>query len=132
MLPASDKDTVTADGGRENLLGKPETALARFFDGLGEKPFRARQVLQWIHQRHVTRFDEMTDLSKALRTRLEEIATVSLPEVIAQLSTLFTLKSGDLIFTGTPAGVGPVGPGDQLLGQIEGLEDLSITLVARP
>ncbi len=56
--------------------------------------------------------------------------TWSLPEVIAQLSTLFTLKPGDLIFTGTPAGVGPVGPGDHLEGAIEGLEDLSITLAA--
>ncbi len=81
MLPGSDKDMDTV---RENLLGKPEAALTRFFDGLGEKPFRARQVLQWIHQRHATQFDEMTDLSKSLRAKLGEIAAIDLPEVITE------------------------------------------------
>jgi 23S rRNA (adenine2503-C2)-methyltransferase len=81
MLSGSDKDMDTA---RENLLGKPESALTRFFDGLGEKPFRARQVLQWIHQRHATRFDEMTDLSKSLRAKLGEIAAIDLPAVITE------------------------------------------------
>ncbi len=54
--------------------------------------------------------------------------TWSLPEVIAQLSTLFTLKPGDLIFTGTPSGVGPVGPGDRLEGGVDSLEDLRIEI----
>lgn len=56
--------------------------------------------------------------------------TWTLPEVIAQLSTLFTLKPGDLIFSGTPAGVGPAGPGDRLDGGIDGLEALSVKLTA--
>ena len=55
--------------------------------------------------------------------------TWSLPEVIAQLSTLFTLRPGDLIFTGTPSGVGPVGPGDRLEGGIDGLEGLSVEII---
>ncbi len=50
------------------------------------------------------------------------------PHVIAELSTLFELKAGDLIFTGTPAGVGPVKPGDRLEGGIEGLEILRNTI----
>jgi len=75
---------VSSPGPRENLLGKPEPALARFFDGLGEKPFRARQVLQWIHQRNATNFDEMTDLSVKLRTQLGEIASIELPAVVAE------------------------------------------------
>ncbi len=50
------------------------------------------------------------------------------PHVIAELSTLFELKGGDLIFTGTPAGVGPVKPGDRLEGGIEGLEVLRNTI----
>ena len=43
-------DNLTREetGPRVNLLGKPEAALARFFDGLGEKPFRARQVMQGV------------------------------------------------------------------------------------
>ena len=52
----------------------------------------------------------------------------SLPEVIAHLSGLFELKPGDLIFTGTPAGVGPVGPGDVLKGHVDGVGDLTITI----
>ncbi|MEL6913090.1 MAG: fumarylacetoacetate hydrolase family protein [Pseudomonadota bacterium] len=52
----------------------------------------------------------------------------SLPELIAFLSTLYRLTPGDLILTGTPAGVGPVQPGDFLEGGIDGLEDLAITI----
>ena len=46
------------------------------------------------------------------------------PEIIANLSTLFELKAGDLIMTGTPAGVGPVKRGDVLRGEIEGVGTL--------
>ena len=45
----------------------------------------------------------------------------SVPEIIAHLSRLYRLKRGDLIFTGTPDGVGPVGPGDEIRGEIEGV-----------
>ena len=83
MRAESDKQLVSTVT-RENLLGKPEAALARFFDGLGEKPFRARQVLQWIHQRNASQFDEMTDLSKSLRAQLGEIASIELPEAISE------------------------------------------------
>ncbi len=69
---------------RVNLLGQSETVLKDFFAGLGEKPFRARQILQWIHQRNVDAFDEMTDLSKNLRGQLAKVATVRLPEVISE------------------------------------------------
>jgi len=48
----------------------------------------------------------------------------SVSEVIAELSTLFELVPGDLIFTGTPAGVGPVVAGDRLEGGIEGVDTL--------
>jgi fumarylpyruvate hydrolase len=52
----------------------------------------------------------------------------SVAEVIARLSGQVALAAGDLIFTGTPAGVGPVVPGDVLLGEIDGLEPLSVTI----
>jgi fumarylpyruvate hydrolase len=54
----------------------------------------------------------------------------TVPEVIAELSTLFELEPGDLIFTGTPAGVGVLKPGDRIEGGIEGLEDLRNTITA--
>jgi fumarylpyruvate hydrolase len=53
----------------------------------------------------------------------------NVPEIIAELSTLFDLMPGDLIFTGTPAGVGPVHRGDSLVGGIDGLETLRTTIV---
>ena len=54
--------------------------------------------------------------------------TWSVPEIIAELSTLFELRPGDLVFTGTPAGVGPVLPGQTMVGYIEGLEELRTTI----
>jgi fumarylpyruvate hydrolase len=50
------------------------------------------------------------------------------PEMIAYLSGLFELKAGDLIYSGTPAGVGPVKRGDRLLGAIEGVGELRIAV----
>lgn len=55
--------------------------MERFFLSLGDKPFRAKQVMQWIHQRGVTDFALMTDLSKDLRARLQQQAVIALPEV---------------------------------------------------
>ncbi|EDN68216.1 conserved hypothetical protein [Beggiatoa sp. PS] len=55
--------------------------LPPFFEELGEKPFRATQVMKWIHQQAVLDFDAMTNLSKTLRQRLKEIACISLPQV---------------------------------------------------
>lgn len=52
------------------------------------------------------------------------------PDVIAFLSKLFVLQPGDLIYTGTPAGVGPVKPGDQLLGKVEGVDEISIKIAS--
>ena len=56
-------------------------AVAAFADVLGEKRFRAHQVMKWIHHRHVTDFEQMTDLGKALRAKLHERAQVRVPQV---------------------------------------------------
>ncbi|WP_234446455.1 MULTISPECIES: 23S rRNA (adenine(2503)-C(2))-methyltransferase RlmN [unclassified Luteimonas] len=67
---------------KQNLLDLDRTGLEDFFaDVLGEKRFRAHQVMKWIHHRHVTDFDEMTDLGKALRAKLQERAEVVVPHV---------------------------------------------------
>lgn len=52
------------------------------------------------------------------------------PHVLAELSRLYELRAGDLVFTGTPSGVGPLQPGDALEGGIEGLEVLRNSIVA--
>ncbi len=54
--------------------------------------------------------------------------TWSAGEIICELSRLFTLRPGDLIFTGTPAGVGPISPGDRLVGTITGLGDIVVQI----
>jgi fumarylpyruvate hydrolase len=51
----------------------------------------------------------------------------NIPETIAYLSKLITLRAGDLIYSGTPAGVGPVNRGDRLEGHVDGVGDLTIT-----
>jgi len=53
----------------------------------------------------------------------------SVPEIVAELSRYFELRPGDLVFTGTPAGVGPVVRGDSIVGGIDGLETLRTTIV---
>ena len=68
-----------------NLLGMGEERLAAFFDTLGEKRFRVKQVMQWMHQRGVIDFAAMTDLSKTLRAKLSELAEVVLPELVSEL-----------------------------------------------
>ncbi len=76
-----------------NLLGSSQSALESFFAEKGDRPFRARQVLQWIHQRGITEFDLMTDLSKRLRTSLTLAAKVEVPKTISEsVSTDGTVK----------------------------------------
>lgn len=54
--------------------------------------------------------------------------TWSVGEVLSHLSRLFELRAGDLVFTGTPAGVGPVTPGDTLRGGVEGLQEIRVLI----
>jgi len=78
---------------RTNLLGLDLKGLEEFFAEIGEKPFRARQLLQWIHQYRVVDFAEMTNLSKVLRQKLIETAEITPPEVLQEyLSTDGTRK----------------------------------------
>lgn len=67
--------------------------MEAFFVEIGEKPFRATQLLQWIHQRGVDDFGAMTNLSKPLRTRLAERCEIRVPEIAhAQKSADGTCK----------------------------------------
>lgn len=65
-----------------NLLDLDRQGLEAFFADLGEKPFRASQIIKWIHQRGVTDFEQMTNISKSLRDQLEKCAVVKIPEVV--------------------------------------------------
>jgi 23S rRNA (adenine2503-C2)-methyltransferase len=78
---------------RTNLLGLEQKAMEAFFEALGHKAFHGRQVFKWIHKQGVTDFDAMTDISKALRAQLKDVAEVRLPEILLeQASADGTLK----------------------------------------
>jgi 23S rRNA (adenine2503-C2)-methyltransferase len=64
------------------LLGLPGPDLVEFFESLGEKPYRARQVMRWLYERHVLDFGAMTDLSAALRDELQGLASLEVPTVL--------------------------------------------------
>ena len=66
---------------KTNLLGMSKDELSQFFVGMGEKSFRATQVMKWIYQFGVTDFFEMTNLSKALQAKLDKVACVVPPVV---------------------------------------------------
>ncbi|MBK6510778.1 MAG: 23S rRNA (adenine(2503)-C(2))-methyltransferase RlmN [Haliea sp.] len=67
-----------------NLLGLSRVQMEQFFLTMGEKKFRAQQVLKWIHHAGVTRIEDMSNLGKALRDKLLEVAEVRPPEIASQ------------------------------------------------
>jgi 23S rRNA (adenine2503-C2)-methyltransferase len=67
---------------KRNLLGLDAAGLAGFFAELGEKPFRARQVLTWVHQRREGDFGRMSDLAKGLREKLGAASCVEAPRIV--------------------------------------------------
>jgi len=76
-----------------NLLDLDEPGLREFFIGIGEKPFRATQVMKWLYHHGVTDFSAMTDLGKDLRQRLGSLACITLPVILKeQRSTDGTVK----------------------------------------
>jgi len=69
---------------KTNLLGLSRAQMEAFFVSIGEKPFRATQVMKWIHQFGECDFAQMSNLSKALQVRLAECAEVRPPEILSQ------------------------------------------------
>jgi 23S rRNA (adenine2503-C2)-methyltransferase len=89
---------------KENLLGYSLGSLEDFFKKINEPKFRAKQLLQWIHQKGVLDFNEMTDFNKPLRERLDSIAYI-LPPIIEEIHKspegtikyLIKLDSGSMV-----------------------------------
>ncbi len=67
-----------------NLLGLSREDMEGFFLAIGEKKFRAHQVLKWIHHNGVDTFDDMTNIGKALREKLNAVACITGPEVVSR------------------------------------------------
>jgi len=75
------QDVVVSD--KVNLMGFDRAAMEAYFKSIGEKSFRASQVMKWIHQTGASDFSEMNNLSKALRASLAETAEITVPEIIS-------------------------------------------------
>ncbi len=87
-----------------NLLGLDLEGLAAYCEQLGEKRFRATQLFRWIHQKGASGFDQMTDLAKSLRTKLEGKAHIAALPVISEhvsadgtIKWLFDVGNGDAV-----------------------------------
>jgi 23S rRNA (adenine2503-C2)-methyltransferase len=89
---------------KTNLLGLTRSELEAFVAGMGEKPFRARQLMKWMYRRAVGDIEAMTDLGKDFRQRLMAVAEIRTPEVIVSQRSadgtrkwLLRLESGQAI-----------------------------------
>ena len=89
-----------------NLLDFTTEKLKDFFIEKGEKPFRATQIIKWMHQYCVDDFDQMTNVSKALRSELQKFAEIRAPEVVLDKKSedgthkwLLRLEDGNCIET---------------------------------
>ena len=78
------KPYIDADTGKVNLLGLSDDQMLGFFAVLGEKRFRAQQVMKWIHHSGAEDINEMTNISKKLREKLADITEVKAPEIVSQ------------------------------------------------
>lgn len=79
---------------KKNIRDLSATALTEFFTQNGEKPFRAKQVNEWLWQKGVRSFDEMTNLSESLRSKLKEHFTIHAVQVVEkQISNDRTIKN---------------------------------------
>ncbi|MEE3011857.1 MAG: 23S rRNA (adenine(2503)-C(2))-methyltransferase RlmN, partial [Pseudomonadota bacterium] len=68
---------------KPNLLGLSREKMKALFSELEEKPFRAQQAMQWIHQRGVLDLNEMTDISKVMRGKLKQLVEIRAPKIVA-------------------------------------------------
>jgi len=85
----------------DNLIGYPETNLRKTVEEWGEKPYRAHQIFNWIYHYNTRRFEDMTNLSKALRKKLGEHFFIALPRIAGRtpsedgsIKYLFELQDG--------------------------------------
>ncbi|PHM73593.1 bifunctional tRNA (adenosine(37)-C2)-methyltransferase TrmG/ribosomal RNA large subunit methyltransferase RlmN [Xenorhabdus kozodoii] len=81
--PSTSAVSVTPEkkSGKINLLDLNRKQMRQFFIDMGEKPFRADQVMKWIYHYCYDDFEQMTDINKVLRAKLQQVAEIRAPEV---------------------------------------------------
>src|ERR1700676_1304038 len=82
QAPSSAEAAGLPTGTCVNLLGLPRAELEGFCTALGSKPFRARQLMNWLYKRGCDRFEDMSDLAREFRAQLAERAELRLPEIV--------------------------------------------------
>lgn len=89
---------------KENLLGMSLQEMEKFFISMDEKTYRAKQVFQWIHQKGVSDFCEMTNLSKSLQAALDKKAEIKAPQIVYEKDSkdgtrkwVLNVGKGDLV-----------------------------------
>jgi len=75
---------MTTATDKVNLLGLTQPQLESFFESIGEKRFRAGQVMKWIHHFGIDDFDAMSNLGKALKEKLKATAEIRGPEIVSE------------------------------------------------
>jgi 23S rRNA (adenine2503-C2)-methyltransferase len=83
-------------------IGLTRAELEAFVENMGEKPFRARQLMKWLYKRHIADFEQMTDLAKSFRQRLSEIAEVVVPSITTQQVSADGTRKWLLAMDGAP------------------------------
>ena len=89
---------------KNNLLGMSLSNMEDFFISIGQKPYRAKQVFQWIHQKGISDFSKMTNLSKELQKTLSGISEIKAPEIVYEKDSkdgtrkwVLNVGEGDLV-----------------------------------
>lgn len=97
---------VKNQSAKVNLLGLSQQQLGELLVELGEKPYRVPQIMKWIHHRYMDNFQDMSDISKKLRDKFDEMAEIREPEIVKELISkdgtrkwLMRSESGSLIET---------------------------------
>ena len=80
--------TAVVQQSKVNLLGMSRKNMEAYLTSIGEKPFRAQQILKWIHHSGIDNFDDMTNLGKPLRAKLQELAEIRPPNIVKQLDSI--------------------------------------------
>jgi len=92
-VPDDTDPIMTATPSPINLLDLDQRGLRTFFESIGEKPFRAQQLLKWVYHQRVTDFAEMTNLGLELRQKLQQVAKIEPPRILnEQVSSDGTTK----------------------------------------
>lgn len=97
VTPESSTPVVLNNETKINLLDLNRQQMREFFKNLGEKPFRADQVMKWMYHYCCDNFDEMTDINKVLRGKLKEVAEIRAPEVVEEQRSSDGTSSGRLL-----------------------------------